>query len=1131
MSNCDDLFQEIQALQQQRREAQAGYEKLRSIGRDEQPDPARNFVFRDKASGQEVETNFDEMWNDFAGDPQKYQSWAERAAGERSKPIGSEGEFENFGQMVDRMGTDSAVQMGAMLQALTGDWAKWNPRDYNLITSVNDKEAFQRSLSLAFKEAGIEIQQDSLARAIAQNAAPFLGILNNATKLQVFADITRSNVIRKMEDIQRQVATTGLAPTGELKGEFIDAYVKALFAHRSLRVAKRRSGQLLQQWQRVMGEDPGAQGSLWELTGIEAKAEVEGVANELIGATPADLVGPESLPAKVIEASNKGASGQLELSELIDTAKVDGVDPLAKLDKGWDWKTQSRAYYKDSILFAAKTQAVANYLSQKLVFLAEGFKKAAGNGPLIQEGATLFHRDFLKANIDGARAAGEAALRAEAIIKQTWGESLRKGFFEAKAPFAGNPDAFGVSTGAIPIDEQYKIAEQVFKAPFKDLDLPARAILARDKLFVAQKLFTNRLLEKALSKQAGREVKLPLTAALQMLGAVDQRAGLRVYMTDRANDFFIQSFKEGPDWGWAERRRYVDNKLQDVLYSASPSQQQVSDFRKQYGLGEEISNDEIATYIASEKVGVPVLADPGNRKSWEFSQYARMQNRPEGGLGKLGDDMMRPLRQNDYGDMIVSFWRSPWNQTFWDMSLGAPPIRNTARVIGKIKAGEEIPAELLSATQAGWIVFGSMVAMFAALDNEHGKLTGSAPLDPQRRAAWLGAGNRENSVFGIPFNLGGIPVLNTLFLWKDLKEAISTGLFSDYDRQQAWWQFMQVGTGQLMRQTGFRQLQMLGEALTDPSPASFQRLLGFMANGQMNPFSGPMRTVEGVLGLGSDTVEYNRERSPSDAYLMDEIGKDDPLEQMLAGLQNFVRSASPMTAAFMGASLKETDYLGRNITPWNDWVFKNEWPAGVPMQWNADNKVYSTLHRLGLLQPPSPLMSGKLWGVPMDRAAEKEFNHYVGFTKGSKYSAHPLFGGKTLYTVPAIEPYMVGDSFQQAKIGVPVDQSDLLDKAVAGRTLYEAINYVINSREWKKWDANKATTTDPKVKDMSADNYKKQPGAWVLVQLHDYYTTLATERMERSDTPAAQELRALRKRILQEQSLENAERKAQLASP
>ena len=1127
MSKCDDLFQQIQALEQRRREIETGYSILENSQRSaDEPDPARNFVLRDKGTGQELETNFDEMWKGLANDPDAYQGWAARAAGERSKPIGANGEFENFAQLVDRMGIDNAAQMGAMLQALTGQWAKWNPNDFRMITAVNDKEVFGERLVQAFADAGINIQKDQLSQAIAGNVAPFLGILDNGARAQVYTDITRSNAIRKMEEIAAEVELTGLPPSPGAKGEFVDSYIKALFAHRGLRIAKRRSGQLLQQWQRFVGEDQALPGSLWEVTGKQAEAELDQMATELIGATPAELVGEGTIPQRFVEAANKGGSGQLEMRELIDAAKVDGLDPLAGLDRKYDYREQARSYYKDSILFAGKTQVVANYLSQKVVFLAEGYKKAAGNGVLIRQGATLFHRDLLKDNLNGARAAAEAYMRADVHIRQSWSESIRKGFFESNTPFAGNPDAFGASTGSIPLATQYEIAQKVLEEPWDAKRFP---IQLRDKLQVSLKLLANRKLEQALSKAYGSEVKLPVTPALQMLGAVDQRAGLRVYMTDRANDFFIKSFWEGPDWTWPERRAYVDKKLQDVLYSSNPSAEQVSSFRKQHKLGEEISNDEIAAYIASEKIGVPVLTEPENMKSWEFAQYSRMQNKPTG-VGAIGDQMMRPFRKNDYGDMIVSFWRSPWNQMFWDMSFGAPPIINTAKVINNIRLEKEVPPELLAATQAGWITFGSMLAMFAALDSEVGKLTGSAPLDANERREWL-MHNKPNSVFGIPYNLGGIPVLNTLFLWKDLKDKFASGNYSDQDKQNAWWNLMQVGTGQVMRQTGFRSLQMLSDALTEQTPAAFQRLAAFIANGQLNPSSGIMRTAEGLMGMGADTVEFNRSPGSMDAYMIEEIGADDPLKQMLDGLQNFVRAGSPLMAAMTGGTLKETDWLGRNITPWNDWITRSEYPAGVPMDWNANNPVYSQLDRLGLLEPPTQLLQSRIWSVPMDNDAAKEYNHYLGTAVGGVYSQHPKYGGKTLYRVPAKVGFMVDDTYMEESQSIPADMTNLLDQATQGRTVYEAINFVLQHPEWKKWDANPMTTTDPRVKDMPAEAYREQPGPWLIDHIKQYYATLAEEQMNRSDSPYAQELRDMRAKRLDYKSIDAAELKATFAGP
>ena len=159
---------------------------------------------------------------------------------------------------------------------------------------------------------------------------------------------------------------------------------------------------------------------------------------------------------------------------------MDGIDPMAPVEDGFEntWRRHARAAYKDSILFAPKSQIINNYLSQKVVFLAEGFKKAAGQGwellpkketqaELFNPVATEFHRNALKAQLDGARIAGRAALVAEDVIKQTFKESFMRGVFDNDVAFAGNIDNFASKSGTVSIDQQYKIAEKVLESPVR----------------------------------------------------------------------------------------------------------------------------------------------------------------------------------------------------------------------------------------------------------------------------------------------------------------------------------------------------------------------------------------------------------------------------------------------------------------------------------------------------------------------------------------------------------------------------------------------------------------------------------------------------------------------------------------
>ena len=112
MPNCDDIFQQIQALEGKK---QGLNEASAQLSADvEEPDPVGRFVFRGK-DGQNYEASFDEIWKQVSQDPLATRALAEIAAEGRVKPNGAEGQFENFAQLVDRMGLDSAADLGALL--------------------------------------------------------------------------------------------------------------------------------------------------------------------------------------------------------------------------------------------------------------------------------------------------------------------------------------------------------------------------------------------------------------------------------------------------------------------------------------------------------------------------------------------------------------------------------------------------------------------------------------------------------------------------------------------------------------------------------------------------------------------------------------------------------------------------------------------------------------------------------------------------------------------------------------------------------------------------------------------------------------------------------------------------------
>ena len=190
-------------------------------------------------------------------------------------------------------------------------------------------------------------------------------------------------------------------------------------------------------------------------------------------------------------------------------------------------------------------------------------------------------------------------------------------------------------------------------------------------------------------------------------------------------------------------------------------------------------------------------------------------------------------------------------------------------------------------------------------------------------------------------------------------------------------------------------------------------------------------------------------------------------------------------------------------------IFRGEWPTGMPALW--ENPVYATLDRLNLLQPPAPLMSGRLAGVLMDEPLEREFNRLVGETNGEAISEHPWFSRRLGVRLNAVEGEMDADGRRyESKTTETVDLQPLLDRLTTGKTLYEAVNGLVTSDSWKQWEADPRFSTNTKVKDRPRSQQMELPGPRAVKILHDYYAQLAAEQVELSPVPAAAEWRRQR---------------------
>ena len=1174
MSNCDDTFQEIQKLHGEIEKLDSSRTFLKKLSSIENRKP-NTFKVRG-VDGNQLEIDFDQWWYRMANDPEGVDSWAERAVGQRSKAAGAEGMFENIDQLVRNLGEQNAQELVSMLQRQTGDWEFYNQRDFNLFTEKSDKKKLAALLEKGFKDAGIDLKKGSLDAAIAENVGPFLGILNNQSKLQVFADTMNAVLRKRLIGVADEIRANG-SVSKATKQDLLKTWASAIFAHRSRSIAKRRWGQMGLNLQFLGKQNPAEIDSVYRTTGRAAVEEAKEMADEVITATTDDFVKEGSLITKVVEAMDKGTKGLDELEDIQKAIKLDGVDPKMPLENGWEsvWERVARASWKDSIFFAFSSQFKNNWLSQKMVYMAEGMKSFYGTsmeltdwpfkkytqrnldvpeiaiqGDLFKPYGTQATRNYFQAMWDSGRMHLRSHFEVDAQIRQTYKEIFDQHFFKGDTPFAGAIDKINSPRGMMTVDEQYKVANKILNNKI-DWSNPLKgAMQKRDKIFTASKIFANNLIEK----QTG--VRLPVWSALQMFAAVDHRAGKRAYLVQRHMDLSLDAARANPHLGPKEWAEMAGAELEDQLYQAKPSKQNIVDYRKQFGLTDEVSDDEIAAAISMDRVGAPVLAQPEQVQAYKKSFAMRMQNKLEGpviagkdwGLGQEVEKIMGTIRSSAYGDAAVPVWRSAAAQTVYDIALGNP-VFTTGKLVKAIYHGHKgkLTTKMMVDAHSAALTWASLFTMWKTLSMT-GNITGNGPKPgtPEYRS-WRerikNEGKVPNSVFGIPWNLGGLGVLNTLFMWEDFDTAMKTSNLNRYDVQRAHEAFLVVGTGHLMRMPGLKQFQMLTDFLANPSASAFGRLVGFLGAAQ-NPLggqlSGPGRTVEGLTGTSrSDLYKPTGKKTDMTRKLEEQVWDpqdlDHPISKLENWLRNIVYATSPVGAHLMGVPKKEYTWLGRDIARPDGHV--GQWLIGQPGLWgNGDGtyKVEKVLDQLGLLEVPQEITNQRIGDIPITVDLTKELNYQIGHIKGDTYSADidAKISGTSKLGFPAKFLNFTGKSLDGIDVLTKTETLniiEILDEAVEGRTVREAMNYVIESPVWQKLETDNEGALSINNKNLTREEIRGLPGPTILKVLKDFYVAKAKRKVLTSDHPHAKSYRDRLNALVESQSIDEAQKKLAIA--
>lgn len=1096
MSNCEDAFQEIQRLQEQKRAIEDRLNRIKVSGFTADGET----TIPDNVLEGELRRQADLLDND------AFNAYIEQAL--ESTPrvnIGGDQPI-NFKQLLANFDVETAEDYAKLAQLLTISNRRLNPQDYAFITEKLGQERIAQLVLDSYRDLNLDVNR--VMALMANDAAAFNSIPERMIRLRVAKEGYREAYLDKLDEIS--AAIRGGQVPDDLKGSAFKAWKLALVSERHYSLAGSRTGQALYA-RRGAIDSPGlmdtdlaeelADGRLFQPDQQEIEAGLTMTAEELV---------KDDHFARVVEAIDDAKVNPEKAAETVEQLKLitqlDGVDPKSRLgDKEWFNLLMRRgnALAKDSQLLNAMTQFKTNAGSNMAMMFLGPLRQAFENTALLTPYGTKTTRADLK---EGFGVAWDSVKFGMDMTRASMRELFQEAYSQGKAPFGGNADTYGrqISDNA----QRKAEIEQLLDMPYRTgkdsgiWSIPENVGIFRNKLQAGWRIW----LESMGAKNT--------TMGFRLMGGLDNASGYFFHTFKIKNDLEIRARRDGAQLGLMTQRdrdEWVMGELQKAFYQQAPTEENIKSYRREYALGTDVSDQEIAERILNEKLGQtygsPTFDTPESMAAERFSQEMRMQDRPEGGVTGSVYEGLQKLRKQWFFDLAFPYVQSPFMGTLLDFRLASDWLT----VPINAAFGKSATPEQIARAKASWAVSSMLLAGFGALDAA-GLIIGNGPIDPREREEWLtrlkAQGQNPNTVMGIPF-LGGIPILNTLFLWKDIKETFVTGAYSKYDQYNALGGIMQVLTGHLMRQTALGQVNQLMELFLEPSKSP-TRVLGYLGSGQI-PGIGGIRDIERFTGLSGRNFFTSTAPSKNEQFLG---AGEEPLEKIERQLRELAYGTLGLTG-LIGGAYKEKDWLGSNLRlAWGqrladvvkDRFFPQVWP-------DADAKLYAELDAQNQLNPPSPLMTGSLEGVAMSDELKKEYNDTYATVAGEMSpTARLMIAGvvpKVSFTLRYPVDLPQGMTVEKNKtVSFPVSQ--FLEKHVKGRTVREALRSLINDPMYLAMEANPQTTADLKKRDMPPAERRGQAAQVLINATKRYYELITRDALNASESPAALEWRESR---------------------
>ena len=1100
MSSCDELFQERQRLIREKAQNDADLARIRGIQQSNLPP---DDVLREDFSGK------------FADDMQEIEKSGEIGRNiDNAKDVGvsiPQGQPTNYVQLLRTNPRSVAEDRGLLSKTLLKSGQRLQPNEWKFLNTDLKETAQEVSETL-----GNDISKENVLSILERDSASFNGAVEKLLRVRAVYQVSHRELINKISE------TFDFMQRNEIPQEVPNKLKEdSFYLYKVSLASERQYDQIRNTWSN-MGKAMQGRGAEDLDLDLISKGAVENIDDSIDAPNvqsawdmnPEDF-SEESPIARVLAAADLFKSNRkealIQMEMALGDIRIKGVDYFKHYDpKVWnDKRMRTRNLVaKDWQLMNLRTQLL-NVNSNAVLAIFGPARKMYEEAAYIPWGTKDMkpYRDVFEAHFAGY---GKAIRQ----LRDSWKEVFMDAWSNKSMHFSGAADHYGkyhepTDLQLIKLKEQRDYKPRTKKGRIKQLLNPLHYTGSSS---AALKIW---MYEKSGNPAA-------LRPALNALSAVDNVAGFFFHNYSVRFDLEMKARKSGVQLGLTDADGnlsqqkiddWINTEMKNNFYSNQVTEDMVKQYRKDNGLPPEMMGDvEIEDAIREEFVantyGAPFMGAAEAQDAARFSEELRFQNKPsDQNPGKKAYNTMMNLKRESWvADLGFPYMQAPFMGESMDWSWTPFGAIRDAINYEKLNPAEQRRAK------SNAIMTGHVMAIYGMLSANE-LIVGNGPPEYmfKERAEWLreleAKGLKPNSIGGVPL-IGGIPVISSLFLLEDFRFAAQHALITDRDKYNLLDAIAMTTFGSISRKTSLGNVKQLFEVIFPETAAGFgekmSRYTGWIIGGQMGG-SGPIRETARLFNAKQSQVYTERPMTAEETDLF-EPGF---LEKTERYVRNEIAYNLLPGSPFFGGKFKEKDWLGTKIRlSWGENLGRYMQHRFFPRE-HPNDKVYAELNHLNLLNPPGPLMTKTLEGVPMSDDLQQLYNQTYGSTVGNKETAFLNIKKKIVISPDTTQTKIIksgplaGQAVSVKEKKSTIDMSTILAKHVEGKTPIEAFRSLMNDPKYIALKKNKSTTTVQEIVNKEIKEVQKELPYVLMQELKNYYGQLTVNQLNLSEEGSA----------------------------